>query len=204
MRVIPRKTKVKMEFIKGITLGDIILALIGTAVAIALFTSNFANNIGVWFGFAWVTIIVAMYFHVADDTRLYYTLGYILRFFAQRKKYSKENVKGYSPMTEIIPFIGLNQDRFIDFGEYYAQVIEVYPIEFGLLNEYKQNVLVETFANAIRKLSNEQMASIVKINKAMILDDYIYNEDKKYDNLLELQYENQITQERNRKAYGNF
>lgn len=204
MRVIPRKTKVKMEFIKGITLGDIILALIGTAVAIALFTSNFANNIGVWFGFAWVTIIVAMYFHVADDTRLYYTLGYILRFFAQRKKYSKENVKGYSPMTEIIPFIGLNQDRFIDFGEYYAQVIEVYPIEFGLLNEYKQNVLVETFANAIRRLSNEQMASIVKINKAMILDDYIYNEDKKYDNLLELQYENQITQEEIEKRTGIF
>ncbi|MDD4685937.1 MAG: DUF87 domain-containing protein [Clostridia bacterium] len=193
-----------MEFVKGITLGDIILALIGTAVAISLFTSNFANNLGVWIGFAWVTIIVSMYFHVADDTRLYYTLGYILRFFAQRKKYSKENIKGYSSMTEIIPFVGLNQDRFIDFGEYYAQVIEVFPIEFGLLNEYKQNMLVETFANAIRRLSNDQMASIVKISKAMILDEYIYNEDKKYDNLLELQYEDQITQKEIERRTGIF
>lgn len=204
MRVIPRKTKVKMEFIRGITLGDIILALIGVAVAIALFTSNFANNLGIWIGFAWVAIIVSLYFHVADDTRLYYTLGYILRFFAQRKKYSKSKDKGYTPITDIIPFTGLNQDRFIDFGEYYAQVIEIFPIEFGLLNEYKQNMLVETFANALRRLSNEQMATIVKTNKAMILDDYIYNEDKKYDNLIELQYEKQITQEEIERRTGIF
>lgn len=204
MRVIPRKTKVKMEFIRGITLGDIILALIGVAVAIALFTSNFANNLGIWIGIAWITIIVSMYFKVADDTRLYYTLGYILRFFAQRKKYSKGNEKGFTKISEIIPFNGINQDRFIDFGEYYAQVIEIFPIEFGLLNEYKQNMLVETFANALRRLANEQMASIVKINKAMILDDYIYNEDKKYDNLMELQYEKQITQEEIERRTGIF
>ena len=204
MRVIPRKTKVKMEFIRGITLGDIILALIGVAGAIALFTSNFANNMGIWIGFAWVAIIVSLYFHVADDTRLYYTLGYILRFFAQRKRYSKVKEKGHNPINEIIPFVGVNQDRFIDFGEYYAQVVEIFPIEFGLLNEYKQNMLVETFANALRRLSNEQMASIVKVNKAMILDDYIYNEDKKYDNLLELQYEKQITQEEIVRRTGIF
>ncbi|MDD4815936.1 MAG: ATP-binding protein [Clostridia bacterium] len=204
MRIIPRKTKVKMEFIRGITLSDIILALIGSGVAILLFTSNFPNNLGVWIGFAWITIIVAMFFHVADDMRLYYTLGYIIRFLAQRKKYSKETVKGFSPMKDIIPFENIHQDRFISFGEYYAQVIEISPIEFGLLNEYKQNMLVETFANALRRLSNDQTANIVKINKAMILDDYIYNEDKKYDNLLELQYENEITQEEVERRSGVF
>ncbi len=192
MRVIPRRTKVKIEFIRGITIGDIILGIIGIAVAIALFISQgIAYNI--WFGIAWVTIIVSLYFKVADNLRLYETLGFIFRFFAQRKKFSKKVVKGFSPINEIIPFVGVVQDRFIDFENYYAQVFEITPLEFGLLNEYKQNMLIETFANALRRLANDQMASIIKLNKAMILDNYIYNEDKKYDNLLELQYEGEIS-----------
>ena len=193
MRVIPRRTKVKMEFLKGITLGDIILAFVGVAVGLGLFLSNFPNNLGIWLGLAWVSIIISLYFKIADDLRLYQTLGYIIRFLSQRKRFAKEKLKKFSPISEIIPFVDIVQDRFIDFQEYYAQVIEVYPIEFGLLNEYKQDMLVETFANAIRRLSDEQTASIIKLNKAMILDDYIYNEDKKYDNLLELQYEGEIS-----------
>ena len=204
MRIIPRKTKVRMEFFRGVTLGDIILGVIGLAGAILLFTSNFENNLGIWFGFAWVTIIVSLFFHVADDIRLYRTLGYILRFLAQRRRYSKEKMKRHSPISELIPFVGLKQDRYIDYGEYYAQVVEISPIEFGLLNEYKQNMLVETFANALRRLSNEQMASIVKINKAMILDDYIYNEDRKFDSLMELQYEGEITAEEVERRAGVF
>lgn len=204
MRVIPRKTKVKMEFFKGVTLSDIILAVIGVAVALALFFSNFPNNLGVWLGIAWVTIIVAMYFNVADDIKLYYTLGYILRFIAQRKKYSKETQKGYVSIKEIIPFESIYQDRFINFGEYYAQVVEVFPIEFGLLDEYKQNLLIETFANALRRLTNEQSSTIVKINKAMILDEYIYIEDKKFDTLMEMQFEGQITKEEITKRSGVF
>ena len=193
MRVIPRRTKVKMEFLKGITLGDIILAFVGVAVGLGLFLSNFPNNLGIWLGLAWVAVIISLYFKIADDLRLYQTLGYIIRFLSQRKRFSKEKLKKFSPISEIIPFVDIVQDRFIDFQEYYAQVVEVYPIEFGLLNEYKQDMLVETFANAIRRLSDEQTASIIKLNKAMILDDYIYNEDKKYDNLLELQYEGEIS-----------
>ena len=204
MKIIPRKTKVRTEFVRGITLMDIIVGVIGIVVALALFFSNFAGNLGFWFGIAWVTIVVAMYFKVADDMRLYYTLGYILRFLAQRKKYSKNTLKGFTSMKEIIPFEKLHQDRYIDFGEYYAQVIEIDPIEFGLLNQYKQEMLMETFANVLRRLSNEQTASIVKLNKAMILDEYVYNEDKKYDTLLEMQFEGQVTKEEVERRAGVF
>ena len=48
-------------------------------------------------------------------------------------------------------------------------------------------MLIETFSNAIRRLSENQTASIVKLSKAMILDNYIYLEDRKYDSLLDLQ-----------------
>lgn len=192
MRVIPRRTKVRMEFVRGVTAPDIILGVIGVAVALGLVLSE-GLIYNWWFALAWVTIIVSLYFKVADNLKLYETLGFIFRFFAQKKRFSKEKQKKFSPIQEIIPFVGIVQNRFIDFENYYAQVIEVQPLEFGLLNEYKQNMLIETFANAIRRVGGEQMMSIIKVNKAMILDNYVYNEDKKYDNLLELQYEGEIS-----------
>ncbi len=193
MRIIPRKTKIKMEIIKNVTLGDIIVGAIGVAGALGLFLSNFASGINYWIGIAWCAIIISLFFKVADNMRLYSTLGYLFRFLAQQKKYSANKTKHNASISEIIPFVGLKQDRFIDFKEYYAQVIEVQPIVFGLLNEYKRNMVINTFANALRRLTNDQTASIVKLNKAMVLDNYIYNEDKKYDNLLELQYEGEIS-----------
>lgn len=191
MRVIPRRTKVRMEFVKGVTVPDIILGVIGVAVGLGLFLSEgLAYNF--WFGLAWVTIVVSLYFKVADNLKLYETLGFVFRFFAQKKRFSIVEQKKYSPMSEIIPFVDIYQDRFINFESYYAQVLEVKPLEFGLLNQYKQNMVIETFANALRRVNGDQTASIIKVNKAMILDNYVYNEDKKYDNLLELQFEGEI------------
>ena len=135
-RIIPRRIKVKTEFFKGITLTDIIFAFIGVGVAIALFTAQFDYHI--WVGIGWLIIAFTMFLPVADGIRFYYTIGYLFRFFAQKKKYVKDAKKNTSDISQIIPFVGFYQDRFIDYKEYYAQVVEISPVEFGLLNEFKQ------------------------------------------------------------------
>ena len=124
MRIIPRRTKVKMEIIKNVTLSDVIFAVIGVAGALGLFLSNFASGLNYWVGIAWVAIIVSLFFKVSDNMRLYATLGYLFRFLAQQKKYSFTKAKHSAMVSDIIPFVGLNQDRFIDFKEYYAQCLE--------------------------------------------------------------------------------
>ncbi|MBR2433570.1 MAG: ATP-binding protein, partial [Clostridia bacterium] len=68
----------------------------------------------------------------------------------------------------------------------------------------KQDMLMETFANALRRLTNDQTASIVKLNKAMILDEYVYAEDKKFDSLMEMQFEGQVTKEEIERRAGVF
>ena len=74
-------------------------------------------------------------------------------------------------------------------------MLEVKPILFGLLNEYNQNNVIDVgFSNALRRLEESQVCEIVKINKAMVLDNYAYNENKKFDRLLEQVYEKQMTQ----------
>ena len=105
MRVIPRRTKVKMEFFKNVTLGDILLAFIGVGVGLGLFLSGLPNNLGIWLGIAWVAIIISLYFKVADDVRLYQTLGYAIRFLAQKKGIQKKKLKNSLQYLKLFPLL---------------------------------------------------------------------------------------------------
>lgn len=192
VRVIPRKTKVKSEFIKGVTGLDLVLGLIFIAVAIVLFLANFEMH--AWVAIAWLIIAISMFLKFTDDTRFYNTLVFLLRYSVQKKKFVKGSDKKKSDIHEMIAYEGVYQDRYINFGLYYAQVIEIQPMFFTLLTEYYQDNVIESFANALRRLSPDQTCEIVKISKPMILDRYIHNENQKYDVLYDMQYDGQITQ----------
>ena len=178
-RVIPKRTKVQMEFLKNFTLPDLIYCLIMGGITAALFTANFDYHI--YFAFAWAVIAVAFFVQFEEGIRIYTFLGLIFRFLAFRKKFSTERKKGYSNMKDLIPFEKIYLDKYIDFGEYKARVLQIKPLSFYLYNEFKQNMLINTFANAIRRLNPDQEASIVKTTKPIIFDDYIKNEELKLD-----------------------
>lgn len=192
MYIIPRNTKVKSEIVKGITVTDIIFIAICVAGLIALFAANFPYH--QIFAFVWLGFALVFYFcKTGDETRLYQTLGYLFRFLAQTKYYGTNGKKKGMAIEKIVPFVGLYQDRFIDFSEYYAQVIEVSPIVFGLLNDDRQELVIDSVTKALTRIANDQTASIIKINKAMVLDNYVYNEDKKYNKLMDMQSEGEMT-----------
>lgn len=196
LKLIPKKTKVKMEFFKGITIADIIVACIGFAGGVLFALASLPYN---WYlAMAWVCLVGMLFMPVDSELRLYGCLGLLIRFIAFKKRYDKNDVDkktGKLRMKEIIPYDGILKEKFIDYGTYYGMVIEIKPIEFGLLGDHKQELVVRSFANAIRRLSGEQSASIIKATKAMIFDDYVTAEDKKYDALMELQYEGEMTDE---------
>ena len=200
-RLIPRKTKVKIELIKGITIADLIVAAIGVGGAIAFAVSNFSiagQAVNFYFALGWLVLVALMFMPIEEGLRLYASLGLLIRFIAFKKKYNKSDVdkkNGRLKIKDIIPFEKITKEKFIDFQEYYGMAIEIKPIEFGLLNDYKQEMVIKNFANVIRRMSNEQSASIIKLNKAIVFDDYITYEDKKYDDLMELSYEGEMTEE---------
>ncbi|MBP3619286.1 MAG: DUF87 domain-containing protein, partial [Clostridia bacterium] len=197
VRVIPRKTKVKSEFIRGFTGVDLILALAFIAIAIVLFMSQFPiPSLNIWLAIAWVIVAVSMFLKPADDSRFYVTIIFLLRYSAQKKKFSKgDGNEKKNNIKEMIAYERIYQDKFIDFGPYYGQVIEVQPMFFTLLTEYYQDNVIESFANALRRLTQTQTCSIIKISKPMILDRYIHNENHKYEVLYDMQYDGQITQQ---------
>ena len=90
-RIIPRRTKVKLEFLRGVTGIDLIIAVIVAAVSVILFASNFANHI--WIALVWLIVGVSLFFKFADDERFYVTITHLFRFFVQKKRFSIQEGK---------------------------------------------------------------------------------------------------------------
>ena len=192
---IPRKTKVKMEFYKGITIADIILAIICLGIMLLmLFMTGFPGHIKLILSMSWVAISVCLFLPIADGRKLYTTLWILIRFIGDPKKFSKQDKHKHRPMSELIPYVDIKND-LIDIKEYYAGVLEVRPMEFGLLNEEKQESVINTFGMALKAITVGQQASIIKITKPIVMDGYIYNEDRKYDSILEMVNNGEMTQE---------
>ncbi len=195
-RYIPKKTKVKMEFAKGITLSDILMFFLVGGVFGGLCLANFTYHFYV--AIAWLALGVSMFMKFDEGVRLYNAIILVFRFLAFKRKFVKNKdplSKKPSTIDQIMSFEKIDSEKFISFGNYYAQVVEVKPVGFSLLNEYKQDQLIRTFSNALSRLTSTQTASLVKVNKAMIFDDYVQCEDKKYDDVMELQYEGEMTEE---------
>ena len=102
VRIVPRRTKVKLEFIRGFTGLDLLLAVIAVVVLILLAASNFPGHI--WIAMVWAIFALSMFFKIADSDRFYVTIAHLVRFSMQKKKYEKAPKKGKPNIKNIIPF----------------------------------------------------------------------------------------------------
>lgn len=176
IRYIPRKTKVRMELLPHVTLPDLIIGIIAVAAIIAVFVTNLPYKITICLALLAFTIL--LYVPLADGERAYYTTILLFRFFAFKKKYSREQLKGHESVKQIVPYLSIDEDKFLNYGEYYGMVLQVIPVEFFLLTEQKQDEYIHSFQNALGRLNADQNCSLVKINKAVLYDDYIMEDEK--------------------------
>ena len=184
MNFIPRRSKVKTEVYQGVSFGDVIMGVVGIAGTMLLMFSNLPYNF--YIGLSFLSFWVMLFVPVSEGIRLYFSIVLMFKFMAYKKQYYKKFTKGSEDISRIIPFIGLNAEKFINFGEYYAMVIEIYPTEFFLLDEGKQDMIMGNLGSALSRLTKNQRASIVKIKKPMVLDSMVSYEDEKYNTILEL------------------
>ena len=193
MYYIPRKTKVRTEFMPGVTWPDVIIGMVVLALFVLLLTSNFAYHIVA--AIIWLAFGVVLFLPLADGQKMYVTILLMFRFLAYTKKYSKAKQRGYEDIKKLIPYEGFIDDKIIDYGSYYGMVLEIKPVEFLLLSEEKQNAYIMSFKNALMRLNVGQDASLVKINKAILMDDYIADDEKKYESMLRMQLKGEISED---------
>ena len=179
---IPRKTKIKTIFVKGLTASDLIWLVLGAGAVALLCVSGMMPLIIMGVVLA-LLVLLGMMKDSAGD-RKYESFIWYFRFLAYSKKYATVLEKGYVEMKRLVPYTGVLEDRFIDYGNYVASVIEIMPVEFGLLGAEAQNMLMNNFSNALRRIGTQNSGSLISFEKPLIFDNYIDNEIEKYDQLV--------------------
>ena len=191
-RLIPKKTKIKTEFFKGLSLTDgIILLVVMLIVALAIF-SDLGTVIKLIIILAVGMFTLIMMLKVAPDTRTYQMLGDIFKYMFSLKVYKRDKNKTRKSVNALMPYEGIleqdydekNKVGIIDYKEYYGVVFEINSIEFYMLSLARQDAYIDTIDNALKALSTEQTAAIYKYTRPMVLDSYIYNEIDKRDEVL--------------------
>lgn len=193
-RLIPRKTKVKIQFYKNFSLTDVLvlLGVIAVTALAALSGLTFRLILAAGIGLAGLSLFVT----VAPETRLYQSIGHTARFLFANKVYTKtdpkvsKNVKLITPYEGFVDFSmhdGASESddiSFIDYGSYLAAVIEIRPVQFYMLSEQRQNQFINAVDNALKTIAGDQLVSIVKTEKPLVLDSYLENEKKKVADLI--------------------
>ena len=181
MRIIPKNTKIRMQFYKGVGIYDVIIGIIALAFIALAATSNLPNK---YFICLIVLMIAAPLFIPIGDIKLYQALGYAVNFAVAKKSFGKDK-KGNSHISTVIPYSKIQDDCIIGKDGLFTGVIEVTPIEFNMLSPMKQNFLIDgVISNTLRNVGVFQEYNIVKIEKPIIFDGYLNNELNRIQNLI--------------------
>ena len=178
MRIIPKTAKVKIEFFKNISIVDTIIGLIALALEVLVFTTNLHAIPKYTIMILLLALTVWLYMPF-DGQRFYMLFVNMIKYVFSVKHYSKEFEKANTSIDNFIAFKNI-KDGFIEYNEYYAGVLEIDPREFRLLSGYKQDQIIDIhFGKLIRSISGNTKASIVKVDRKMLLDKYIDSEKEK-------------------------
>lgn len=209
MRIIPKKTKVELEFFKGIGVIDIAVGLLGAALLISLLLSDLPWK----FGFAIIVLIIFVGLIIPlDDEKGYMMIYHGIIYLARHKDFDKskpengEEIKiekadkgliskisdfilpssDAPTVKDITPFTGVN-GKYIEYGgEYYGIVVEIPSVEFRFYTVNRQdNMIDHVFGSVLRTVSGSESAAMVKIDRPIIYDNYIKIEEKKLTDIKE-------------------
>jgi len=196
MRIIPKRTRVKVQFYKGIGIYDVILGVIALAFLALTVTSNLPNKYAIALG---ILIVVAPMYIPIGEIKLYQALGYAFKFCLATKSFDK-NKKNDRHISSIIPYASIKDNILTQKDGTFTGVIQVTPIEFHLLSEIKQNYFIDgVISNTLRNVGEYQEYDIVKLEKPIIFDNYLNNELTRIKHLVEANENNELKEDEFRK-----
>ena len=184
MRIIPKKTKVSMEFFKGIEIPDVLVGTVGISIVISVLFSNLPYRMGIALGIA---VLFGASIISIDGDKGYRMIYNVLKFLARYRIFKEEPVKKGGPaIKDITPFTGID-GSFIEYGgEYYGIVVSIPDIEFKFYTESRQNQMIDhIFGSVLRTISGSESASLIKIDRPILYDSYLAAEDRKLAELKE-------------------
>ena len=171
-RVIPKNTKIVTTLWKSYTVVDFAIAAVILAIVLVAASSNLE---GKWF-VAGAFLIIGFFLLVdwGGDEKGYMFFASIIKYLASPKLLKKGAAK--NSIDDVLPYVDIEEGAYIKYrAGYYAKVIEIGQIEFGLLSESSQDSRISAFEKVLCLLDDSQRAELVKIDRPLNFDDWAYD-----------------------------
>lgn len=183
MRIIPKKTKVVMEFFKGVEIPDVAVGLVGIMIVVSVLFSNLPFRYGLSLIMAVLTAVLVV---PVDGEKTYMMVYGFLKYAARHKVFRKEPEKKIPPLSDITPFTGID-GNFIEYGgRYWGIAVEIPDVEFRFYTLQRQNQMIDQmFGSVLRTISGSESAALVKLERPVLYDRYLLTEEKKIQELKE-------------------
>ena len=201
MRIIPKRTKVRLEFFKGIGIVDMVIALIGLSFVAILLLSDLPGHVV-------IALLLAVFFIAIvvpiDDDKGYMMIYNAILYLVRHKSFERDSTpkerhledkslvkqvfsKSEKPdVFELTPFTGIEDDYIIYGKDYYGVVVEIPPVEFRFFTANRQdNVIDRVYGGILRSVMGSDSAEMVKLDRPIIYDSYVKSEEKKLDDIKE-------------------
>ncbi|MCD8307468.1 MAG: DUF87 domain-containing protein, partial [Clostridia bacterium] len=163
-RIIPKQTRVKNTVWKCYGMPDIIVALILFAVIFICMTCS---------AYVWAVIfaLIAVGLLMPTQDGIMYTILWDnLRFLTSKKKY----VKGALYKESVEYLTGLRQiraDGLVEYsGGWYGRYIRLGQKNFGIEDEYRQDLDIDCIAKALKMLDMTQCCELIRTEQPANLD----------------------------------
>ena len=186
-RLIPGKSKIKIELFDGVTIADIGVGTLFLVFMLLVLVSSLPFKLGICIFIIFLAVVLLVRI---DTEPNYIYLFHIILHYAYPRKFNKSNKgdtkekKGYEEINNIIAFTGIS-DEFIEYGsEYFGTVLEIDPIEFRFFTQSRRKKTIESGVGSIlRNLNPDYSANIVKIDRPIRYEHYVDLEFGKIDAL---------------------
>ena len=189
MRVIPKKTNVRLELFPGLEVVDVLVGAAGAALTVMLIMANIPGHL---IAALIVAIVTAALIVPIDDDKGYLMILFFLRYLGRPRNFTKRGSgdeasdKGGLSVEDITAFTGVN-GKFIEYGgEYWATVVNIPSVEFRFYTEMRQNTMIDrVFGGILRTAVDGEQILIVKVDRPLVYDDCIASEQEKLTDLEE-------------------
>jgi len=182
LRVIPKTSKVKLTFYKGLTIPDFIVGFVVLIVLAITVSTNFPFK---WYiALGEICVIIPFYISINGE-RLYEYIGFIFKFMTTRKTYKLNSRNENADITGIIPYKKIEDNLIYNRDGTVVSVLEINPVDFRMLSIERQDDYIEgVLARVLNSIEIGEQYSIVKLERPLILDNNIQDELERLDGVI--------------------
>jgi hypothetical protein len=193
MRIIPKNSKVKLTFYKGISVVDVLIAFVALVLIAITLSTNFPFK---WMiGLGELIFVIPFYLTVGGE-RIYQYLYFFVRYLFSRKKYRQNSAVKNAEISGLIPYQSTRKNLIINKDGTYTAVLKIEPMEFRMLSIEKQDRYIDgVLGKVINELSEVTLITLTKLETPLTLEGKLQDELNLMETLLQVKGRGELTEE---------